>query len=214
MGDYDESGRDGATRRAGGENITNGGNGRENPPTGNNGDNKDPTAASSTGAGSVQHNGLATRDCVAATGRAPRAHAPARGTIRVKRPIGSGNADPGTASRGRRPGVFPRMGLLEFNFGAGVFQLLLCGFGFGFDRSFQNGFGCAFHQGLGFSQTQTGLDFAHGFDDGDLLVRREDMTKTTSKLVSLRRGRSQRRVRRRRRPPGPRRSLPIFLPVV
>ena len=173
MGDYDESGRDGATRRAGGENITDGGNGRENPPTGNNRADENSTAVSSTGTELLQHSGSATRDRVAATGRAPRVHARARGTIRVKRPIGSGNADPGTAPRGRRPGVFPGIGLLEFNFGAGVFQLLLCGFGFRFDRSFQNGFGCAFHQGLGFSQTQTGLDFAHCFDDGDLLVRRE-----------------------------------------
>ena len=75
---------------------------------------------------------------------------------------------------GRRPDaaapIIPQ--LLDFHFCAGFFELLLGGIGVSLVRAFQQRLRSAFDQSLRFGQAQSGLHFTHGFDGGDLLVRR------------------------------------------
>src|SRR5262249_30245928 len=59
--------------------------------------------------------------------------------------------------------------LLEFDLGAGSFQLLLDVFGFGLVGAFLDSLGSAFDQSLGFAQAQTG-DGTDFLDDVDLVV--------------------------------------------
>src|SRR5579862_4503045 len=62
--------------------------------------------------------------------------------------------------------------LLDFNLGASFFELFLRRVRISLIGTLEQRLGSAFHQGLGFRQTEAGLDFTHGFDDRNLLVSR------------------------------------------
>src|SRR5476651_2018276 len=76
---------------------------------------------------------------------------------------------PGEKIRRSRP---DKLRLLDFHFRAGFLELFLGSVGVGLVRAFQHGLRSAFDQRLGFRQSEAGLDFAHGFDGRDFLVRR------------------------------------------
>src|SRR5579862_5801744 len=82
----------------------------------------------------------------------------------------AGNRTGGSGRRRKFPAAPAKSLLLDFDLGACVFQFLLGRVGVGLVRALQQRLGRAFNQGLGFRQTEAGLDFADGLDDGDLLV--------------------------------------------
>src|SRR6185437_2017896 len=61
--------------------------------------------------------------------------------------------------------------LLDFDFGARFFELLLRRIGISLVGTLEQRLGSAFHQGFGFRQTEAGLDFTNSLDDCNLLVR-------------------------------------------
>src|SRR5262245_1959136 len=62
--------------------------------------------------------------------------------------------------------------LLELHLTARFLELLLGRFCIGLGRAFQYRLGRTLDERLGVREAETGLHFAHGFDDGDLLVCR------------------------------------------
>lgn len=62
--------------------------------------------------------------------------------------------------------------LLDFDFGASFLELLFRSFGIGLVGGLENRLRSFFDELLGFGESESGLDFAHDLDDGDLLVGR------------------------------------------
>ncbi len=69
-----------------------------------------------------------------------------------------------------RPATQSVIALFYFDLTASFFKFLFSGVSIGLIGPFQYRLGGAFNQGLGFGQAEAGFHFAHGFNDGDLLV--------------------------------------------
>jgi len=80
--------------------------------------------------------------------------------------------------------------LLDFDFTASLFQLLLGGICFRLGSAFEHGLRGALNQRLGFCQSETGLDLANSLDDGDLFISRHRSEDHVKRVLGLSRGSS------------------------